>query len=131
MGRKKKVVEAIPPCLHCATEFKQNIQWCPQCESHMAASEIKDGVCLRCRAGDNDRYNKRRKGCADRVDKALAKIREEHGEFKQPFTSPAALAYQAWCESPEYKDRFRIVEVVPPPTPEEDHDKWIEDFAGL
>lgn len=133
MARKKKEEEVIVPCGHCATVIhpKMNIQWCSQCECHMAISEIKDGVCLRCRAGENDEYIKRKPGIAARVEAALAEIHAKHGPFKPPFTGPLSQAYEAWCASPEYKDRFKPVDAPKEVTPEEDHDKWIDDFAGL
>jgi hypothetical protein len=135
VAKKKKAVEAIPPCLHCGTEFRTPIGWCSRCEDHMASAQIIDGECTRCRKGENARYLKRRKGSPARVEAELARILAEHGPMVVPGTGPLSVAFEAWCASPEYKLRFvraeEIAAAAARPSPEEDDAKWIDEFAGL
>lgn len=133
MAKKKAVVCAIAPCVHCGVILHKTleIQWCDQCESHMSVSEIKDGTCLRCRSGENDEYNARRAGSADRQRESLAKIEAEYGPFELPFKSEVVLAYNRWCASDAYKRCFNVVAPVVSPTREKIDAQWIDDFAGL
>lgn len=103
MGRKPKVEPFR--CTHCGRSFQFLVKWCSSCLDHYSADNWTQGkdICDRCHSGDNDAYLKRKKASEARMAKFLEGIKDPANWLD----TDAPEKFQAWVNSPEYKDRFK------------------------